>query len=156
MSKLTHFVAISVFALAPVYAQTVTGSVTGTVTDPAGGVIPNATVTARNVDTNISTETTTNTAGVYNLPFLPVGTYTISVQATGFKVSSVAAFRLGVNQTARVDAVLEVGAVSESVEVQAAAPALQTESTQTGDVITSTQASSLPLNGRNFVSLTLL
>src|SRR5262249_36080018 len=89
-------------------------------------------------------------------PFLPVGTYTISVQATGFKVSSVAAFRLGVNQTARVDAVLEVGAVSESVEVQAAAPALQTESTQTGDVITSTQASSLPLNGRNFVSLTLL
>ncbi|HTM49619.1 MAG TPA: carboxypeptidase regulatory-like domain-containing protein, partial [Bryobacteraceae bacterium] len=156
MQKPFVFLALACITLIPGRAQTVTGSITGTVTDPAGAVVPNATVTAKNVDTNIATETKTSSAGVYNLLFLPVGRYTISVQAPGFKSSSLAPFELGVNQTARADVKMEVGVITESVSVEAAAPALQTESAQTGDVISSTQSSSLPLNGRNFVSLTLL
>src|SRR5262245_28283454 len=96
------------FAFSPVRAQTITGSITGTITDPASEVGPNATVTAKNVSTNITTEAKTNAAGVYNLLFLPVGVYTISVQAPGFKTASVAPFPLSVNQTARVDLTLEV------------------------------------------------
>jgi len=156
MYKSIPLISFLLFTLSPGWGQTITGSVTGTVTDPAGGVVPNANVTARNVNTNISTETKTNTAGVYNLLFLPVGTYTISVKATGFKSASLEPFALSVNQTARVDVVMQVGAITESVTVSAAAPAMQTESAQTGDVISPNEATTLPLNGRNFVSLTLL
>src|SRR5207245_270895 len=156
MSKSIPLITFLLFTFSPSWAQTITGSINGTVTDPAGGVVPNATVTARNVNTNISTETKTNTSGVYNLLFLPVGSYTISVKATGFKTAGLAPFQLSVNQTARVDVVMEVGTITESVNVSAAAPAMQTESSQTGDVISSTEAVTLPLNGRNFVSLTLL
>ena len=69
------------------WAQTITGSITGTIADPAGAVIPEATVQAKNVNTNITTQAKTSSAGVYNLLFLPVGTYTISAQATGFKMA---------------------------------------------------------------------
>jgi hypothetical protein len=147
---------VLLFALSPARAQTITGSITGTITDPAGAVVPNATVIAKNVDTNITTEAKTNAAGVYNLLFLPVGSYTISVQAPGFKTATVAPFPLSVNQTARIDVTMEVGAVTETVEVTESAPIMQTETAQTGDVISSTQATALPLNGRNFISLTLL
>ena len=138
------------------WAQTITGSITGTITDPAGAVMPEATVAARNVDTNITTQAKTSSAGVYNLLFLPVGTYTISVQASGFKTATLTPFPLSVNQTARIDVTMEVGTITETVHVSEAAPLMQTESTQTGDVISSTQATTLPLNGRNFLSLTLL
>ncbi len=156
MSKSILLITFFAFALSPAWAQTITGSITGTVTDPAGGVVPNATVTARNVNTNITTENTTNAAGVYNLLVLPVGPSTVPGTATGFKTAGLAPFPLSVNQTARVDVVMQVGTITESVEVSAAAPAMQTESAQTGDVISSNQAITLPLNGRNFVSLTLL
>lgn len=73
-----------------------------------------------------------------------------------FKKSTLGPFRLEVNQTARVDIQLQVGATTETVEVTAAAPVLQTESASTGDTITSTQATAIPLRGRNFMSLTLL
>src|SRR5437588_9226974 len=106
-------VTVLLFTLSPAWAQTITGSITGTVTDQAGGVVPNATVTAKNVNTNITTETKTNSAGVYNLLFLPVGSYSISAQATGFKTANLAPFTLSLNQTARVDVNMEVGAVTE-------------------------------------------
>src|SRR5437660_1019387 len=109
MLKPIVVVTVLLLTFSPVRTQTITGSITGTITDPAGALVPNATVTARNVETNISTETKTNAAGVFNLLFLPVGTYTISVQASGFKTASVAPFALGVNQTARVDQIMQVG-----------------------------------------------
>src|SRR6476660_4649122 len=156
MFKPSVLATLVLFTLSPVWSQTITGSITGTITDPAGAVVPNASVAARNVNTNITTETKTNSAGVFNLIFLPVGSYTVTVTATGFKTASLAPFALGVNQTVRVDQAMQVGAITESINVTEAAPSLQTESTQTGDVITATQASALPLNGRNFISLTLL
>src|SRR4051812_6032315 len=121
MTKNLGFLVLFCGSVFPGMAQTITGSITGTVTDPAGGVVPNATVTARNVDTNINTEAQTNAAGVYNLPFLPIGNYTISVKATGFKSANLNQFPLGVNQTARVDVKMEIGGISETVSVSSEA-----------------------------------
>src|SRR5690348_9761350 len=144
------------FGSLPALAQTVTGTITGTVTDATGAVVPRVTVTATNTNTNVTSQTATNDAGVYNLPFLPVGDYTISAEGKGFKKSSLGPFRLEVNQVARVDVQMSLGEVTETVEVAGVAPILQTESTQTGDAITAHEATELPLNGRNFASLTLL
>ncbi len=138
------------------FSQTITGTVTGTVSDATGAPVPNVAVIATNTATNIKTDTRTNESGTYNLLFLPVGSYTITTESQGFKRSTLGPFRLEQNQTARVDVSLEVGAVTENVEVTDVAPILQTETTQTGAVITSNQAVSLPLNGRNFAQLTLL
>src|SRR4051812_43676433 len=156
MSKSIVLASLFLAAIPSGWSQTITGSITGTVTDPAGAVVPNATVTAKNINTNLTSEAKTNSAGVYNILFLPVGPYSVTVQATGFKTATVPSLTLSVNQTARVDMTMEVGAVTESINVTEGAPIIQTESTQTGEVISSTQATQLPLNGRNFVSLTLL
>ncbi len=137
-------------------AQTITGSFTGTLTDQSGAIIPNAKVTATNTGTNLAYSANTNDAGVYNLLFLPVGPYQIAAETQGFKKSQLGPFRLEVNQIARVDIKMEVGDTTQSVEVTGVAPVLQTESTQTGDTLSSTKLTSIPLNGRNFVSLTLL
>ena len=134
-------------------AQTVTGTITGTVTDSSGGVAPNVTVTATELATNLRHTTRTTVAGVYTLNFLPVGDYTITAEAKGFKISSLGPVRLDVNQTVREDIQLVVGQISEKVEVTATAAMLQTENAQTGDVISGQQATELPLNGRNFVWL---
>jgi hypothetical protein len=138
------------------HAQTITASITGTVADPSGAVVPNVKVTATSVETNVAHTATTNDAGVYNLLFLSVGQYTVTAQAQGFKKTVVGPFALEVNQIARVDIRLEVGEASQSIEINDFAPVLQTESTQTGDTLTAKTMSSLPLNGRNFASLTML
>ncbi|MEZ5352615.1 MAG: TonB-dependent receptor [Bryobacteraceae bacterium] len=150
----TILVAALAAGLAP--AQTITGSMTGTVTDASGAAIPNVKITATNQGTNVVFTTTTNEVGLYNLLFLPVGDYNLNAEAGGFKKSVLGPFRLDVNQTARLDFKLELGEVSQSVEITSVAPLLQTESTQTGDSIDRDKLTSLPLNGRNFVSLTLL
>ena len=146
---------LSMFAnLAP--AQTITASITGTVTDPQGAVVPNAKVVGTNTGTNVTFTASSNESGLYNLLFLPVGVYNVLVEGKGFKKSQVGPFRLEVNQTARVDFRLELGDTTQLVEVTDVAPVLQTESTQTGDTLGSDKLTSIPLNGRNFVSLTLL
>ena len=137
-------------------AQTITGSITGVVTDPSSSVIPNVKIVATNAGTNLAYPTTTNDAGVYNLVFLPVGRYTVSASAQGFKQALLGPFALDVNQIAKVDVKLEVGEVTQSVEITGIAPVLQTESTATGDSLTAEKLSSIPLNGRNFASLTML
>src|SRR6266567_4639743 len=96
--------------------QTTTGAITGTVTDPSGASIPGVKITATNIATNINNTTQNNEAGVYNFPFLPIGDYTVTAEAQGFKKTVLGPFRLEVNQIARVDPAMEVGAVTESVE----------------------------------------
>src|SRR5947207_8377546 len=137
-------------------AQTTTAAITGTVTDPSGALIPNVKVTARNNATNIANTARTNEAGVYNFPFLASGDYTVSAEIEGFKKVVLGPFRLEVNQTARVDPKLEVGALSESVEVGEIAPVLQTEGTQTGEVISATELTDVPLKGGNFAIRSVL
>ncbi len=138
------------------FAQTITATVTGTITDASGAVTPNVSITATNVDTNLRYNTRSNESGVYQLSFLPAGNYTVTAEAAGLKKAVYGPVALEVNQTARVDIAMEVGQVSETVEVTAVAPLLQTENAQTGEQIGARQASNLPLNGRNFTSLTLL
>lgn len=139
-----------------VEAQTITASITGTVTDSTGAVVPNAKLTATNTGTSLTYTATSNESGTFNLVFLPVGNYTVSAETQGFKRSVVGPFPLQVNQIARVDLSLEVGETTQSVEIKDFAPILQTDSTETGETLSSNKLTSLPLNGRNFVSLTLL
>jgi hypothetical protein len=148
-------IAISL-ALGAISAQTITSSITGTVTDATGAVVPNAKVTATNTGTNVAFNTVSTSDGIYTFPFLPVGNYTVSIENTGFKKALIGPFKTEVNQIARVDVQLQVGDTGQTVEVKDVAPVLQTESTQTGDTLNSGKLTSLPLNGRNFVSLTLL
>ena len=93
-------------------AQNVTASITGTVTDSTGATIPNAKVVATNAGTALTHTAQTNGAGVYNLPFLPVGSYNILAENSGFKRATLGPFTLEVNQIARVDFALKIGAVA--------------------------------------------
>src|SRR5215471_2778971 len=102
-----------------VFSQTITGSITGTVMDASGAVIPNARITATNVATNLSSTTLSNSAGVYNLLFLPIGEYRLTVEVAGFKKVEQGPFTLEVNQVARIEPKMEVGELTQSVNVGA-------------------------------------
>src|SRR5947207_2811498 len=154
--RIALFALLLLVSTAVLDAQTITGSITGIVTDPSGAVVANVKVIATNVGTNLTFNATTNDAGVFNLVFLPVGRYTLSAEAAGFKKSVLGPFAIEVNQIAKLDVKMEVGEVSQSVEISDVAPILQTESTQTGAALTAETVTSIPLNGRNFASLTLL
>lgn len=134
----------------------VTGSITGRVTDSTGSVIPGATVTATNVETHIVTSTTSNADGTYSFPDLAVGHYSIRVKAAGFSAFQESGIVLDVNTALRIDAALKVGSVSQQVEVSASTVQVDTISTQLGQVIGSTAMTSLPLNGRAYTDLLAL
>src|SRR5579864_9066598 len=110
------------------WAQEVTASIIGTVTDPSGSALKNAAVTATDVDRGTAWTAQTNDVGAYTLPRLPIGSYTVKVVASGFQTATHPAFTLVLNQTARVDVQMKVGQVNETVEVTGSAPVLQTES----------------------------
>src|SRR5436305_14573146 len=110
------------------HAQTITGSVNGTVTDPSGAVIPNAKVTAINVDTGVTTETTTNGEGIYNIRFLQIGNYKVTVDSTGFAASTFGPFVLETNQNVKVDAKLLLAGQVQKVSVESQfTPLINTE-----------------------------
>jgi hypothetical protein len=137
-------------------AQVTTADVLGTVTDSSGGALPNAQVTATNVATNVARTTQTNANGEFAFPSLQVGTYSVSVEAKGFKKFT-ASVALSTGDRARVDAKMEVGEVNQVVEVkESAAPALQTDSSTVGGLVTEQATQDLPLNGRNFMKLAQL
>lgn len=137
-------------------SQTVTGNITGTVTDSSGAIISGATVTAKNVGTGVETPATTNDSGAYTIRFLPIGQYTVSVAATGFTTAQFPPFQLEVNQTAKFDAKLQVGADSTTVNVEGGIPPILNTNDGTQGLVLSTNAiQSIPLNGRNFSSVTL-
>ena len=138
------------------YGQTITAKVVGTVTDPSGAAIPAATATMTNVETNQERTTTSNAAGNYEFSFLPIGSYTLSVEADGFQKASVSQFALSVDQVARINVPMEIGQVTDTIEVSAEAVVLQTEDATVGTVINQQQLVELPLNGRSFVQLALL
>lgn len=137
-----------------VWAQTF-GSITGEVRDPSGAIMPNASVTATNVATNVARSTATNDAGVYSFPDLIPATYQVKVSAPGFQTTT-STVEIQVQQTARVDVTLTVGQSTQTVEVSALAAALTTESATVGTVIAEKNINDLPLNGRNFLQLVAL
>ncbi len=136
--------------------QTFTATLTGTVTDPSGAVVPGAKVSATNQGTKLEYTAQSSEQGIYTIPFLPIGNYVVSLEATGFKKLISNEIKLEVNQTARVDLQLEIGELTQQITVEGVAPILQTEAPTVGQVITGNTTVNLPLNGRNFQQLTLL
>ena len=153
--RLPGILAAAIFSVPALLAQTVTGAVSGTVFDPTGAVVPNAMVEVINVATGVRTTATSNNAGVYSVRFLPIGQYKVEVTAPGFSKLTVPPFALEIDQTAKVDGHITVG-TSTSVEVQGAqAPILDTTDGTVGLAFSAKQIESIPLNGRNFSSVTL-
>ncbi len=154
---LSALVLAALVNLSPIaQAQEVTASIVGTITDPSGSAINGATVIATDTERGTVWTAHTNVTGAYTLTRLPVGTYTVKVEAAGFQTAVHPPFVLVLNQTARVDVGMKVGQVSETVEVTTAAPALKTEATQVDTIINATTNDNLPLASRNYVQLTLL
>lgn len=140
----------------PVSAQEVSAGITGRVTDPTGAAIIGASVTARDVQRGTTWNTKSNEEGIYAFPRIPVGTYEIKVEATGFRSAVRSDIRLEINQRARLDVQMEVGTVTETIEVKGEAPLLQSETTAVGSVVSTGTIVNAPLSGRNFILLTLL
>jgi outer membrane receptor protein involved in Fe transport len=143
-------------AAAPAIGQNVSASLTGTVTDNTGAVVRGAAVTAVNRSTGVEYPTHSNDAGVYTITGLSVGSYVVRAEASGFKKVATNPITLESGQVARVNLALEVGGITEQVEVTGVNPILQTENAVVGEVITGSTVVALPLNGRNFAQLTLL
>lgn len=135
--------------------QGTTGSISGEVHDPNGAVIPNAKVTAHNVDTGIDTVLSTNEVGIYVFPSLVPGNYQLTVETAGFRKLSTAPFRLSVSDNVRMNLTLEIGQITETVTVETNASALGTEDAQLGRTLTN--IAGLPIlsgnGGRNALSL---
>jgi hypothetical protein len=142
--------------LEPAWSQEVTAGIVGTVVDPSGAPIKDATVTATDTERGTVRTVQTNDAGSYNVTRVPVGTYDVKVSAPGFQTAVHPALTLVLNQTARIDVTMKVGQVSQTVEVTGAAPILKTETAQVDTIIDSTTNERLPLATRNYVQLTLL
>src|SRR5271163_2882817 len=138
------------------WAQDVTASIYGTVTDPSGAAIVGATVTAKSVERGVTFTATTNETGLYRISQLPVGNYDLRVEKQGFQITAYPSFALVLNQSARIDVELKVGQITQTVEVTGAAPILKTESTLVDTIIDARTNDALPLATRNYVELTLL
>jgi carboxypeptidase family protein len=142
------------FLCAPCVAQTL-GTITGEVRDATGAVLPGATVTVINKATNATRTTTSNAVGLFDVPALPPGPYTVKTELDGFKISS-RDVELQVQQTARVDFTLELGTVSEMATVTGVSPLVETSNATIGTVIENRRIVELPLNGRNYLQLVAL
>jgi hypothetical protein len=138
------------------WAQTATGQITGTVTDSTGAALSGAKIKVTSELTGLSREATSNDKGAYSVPLLPVGTYLVTAEKESFKLAASAGNELKVDQVLRVDLSLEVGAMTETVQVTGRAIALDTETAGIGQVVTEKQVNDLPLNGRNFLQLLFL
>ena len=139
----------------PVGAQTF-GDFNGTVADASGAVIAGAKVIITNTATNVVREVETNESGNYTAPFLNPGVYSLRAESEGFKAAVQDSWTLQVGANARVDFALEIGAVTEVIEVEAGAQMLETSSTALGTVIEQQRIVDLPINGRNYLNLVKL
>ncbi len=132
-------------------AQEITGTISGTVKDPTGALIPNATVTLVNINTNVVIRTlNTDASGEYVAPLLPIGTYTVTVAAPGFQKTSAKNLVLNVNDKLTMNFTLEVGAAGTVVTVEAAALQVEQQSATASGLISGTQLRELALNNRNY------
>ena len=140
----------------PALAQFETAALVGTVTDASGAVVSGATITVTRTDTGVTQSRLTDANGSYELVTLRIGTYLVTAEKAGFAIAIADGIRLNVGARQRVDLSMQVGALSERIEVTAAASALQTDSSQRGQVISGEQTRALPLNGREYSALALL
>ena len=137
-------------------AQVESATFVGTVRDASGGVLSGAIVTVTETQTNVAHKTATNDQGEYNVSHLKPGLYSIAIESTGFKTATQSNVKLDINQVVRVDVTLVPGVVSEHIEVTAAEPLVESQTSSIGQVVEETQVHDLPLNGRNFLQLAYL
>jgi len=138
------------------WAQTSTGTIVGTVSDASGAVIAGATVIVMNTGTSAKREVTTSGQGEYTAPLLPPGAYNVKVSAAGFRGFEQSGITLRVQQQARVDVALQLGAVSESVQVNSDAAVVEATTSSIGKVVDNKRIAELPLNTRNVYTLSYL
>ena len=156
MSRLLGIFVIFALAVMPSFAQFDTAEVLGTVRDPSGAFVPKAAVTLLNVDTGILAKTTGDENGNYTFSNVIIGRYKVTAEAQGFSTQVASDITVNVGARQRVDFALQVGEVTQTVEVSGAAAALETDSSEHGQVIQSAAIVELPLNGRNYADLALL
>ncbi len=153
--KLLPFSAVALLCTAPALAQSVTAGVTGNITDPSGAVIPQAKVTAHNVDTGVNTTATSDASGLYRISFLPIGRYQLTIEAPGFGKQTVPAFTLEALQTPTFNVKLSAAGGTETVDVTSAAPILDTNDPTLSGTFSANTIQNFPLNGLDFSALTL-
>src|SRR3954468_4931362 len=147
--------ALSLFTCAALWAQA-TAQINGTVRDQSGAVLPGVEITATRTDTGVARTTVTNETGSYVLPSLPTGPYKLEASLPGFRTFVQTGIVLQVNANPVINPALEVGQVSEQVEVEANASQVETRSAGVGQVIETQRILDLPLNGRNVTDLIVL
>ncbi len=147
---------IATSMVAPLHAQTTEATLRGSVVDPSGAVLPGVEVTLLNSETNLKRLTQTGMGGYYTFMSVPPGRYQLEVELRGFKKLVRRAIRLRVGERARLDLLLEIGSLTEEILVSADVPLIQTEEPGLETVIENNQIANLPLNGRNFLELSLL
>src|SRR5947208_5330855 len=150
----SFFVACMVMLSQPVSAQSTYGTVTGSITDPSGAAVADAQVTLTNLGTSEKRTQTTGSDGLYSFVNLFPGKYKIDVEKAGFKRTSRTDIVVEVQQSYRIDLTMQVGAVTQTVEVTGETPLLTPDSASLGQVVEERQATELPLNGRNIFNLT--
>jgi hypothetical protein len=160
MKPIGHYllrcVAVSLFVASGALAQTSTTSVQGTVTDPSGGAVANATIELTNTDSKVQRNTTTDSQGEYRFQFLAPGTYILSVSASGFARFARKDLQLLVNTPATVNAQLQLGQGSQVITVSEAAPVLNMVDASIGDTFNETHVKQIPIEGRNVPDLLTL
>jgi hypothetical protein len=154
MSNKMFFLAALLFSLSASLALAQSsGTIRGVVSDNTGAVIPGASILVKNLDTGVESKAATNQVGLYTVPALNPGRYSVTCASQGFAPKVFPNLRLEVSQTSRVDCKLALGNVVETIEVTAAAQLLQSEKTEVGQVIDGKRIVEMPLNGRNYIQL---
>lgn len=134
----------------------ITGSISGVVTDKSGAVVAGASVVATDTLTGVKTSVKTDAKGFYNLPTLAIGTYDLEISQVGFKTFRRTGLVIDANSALRADASLDLGTINEKIEVSSDTVHVETQSTQMGEVIEGEKMTSVPLNGRSFIDLLAL
>jgi hypothetical protein len=147
---------VLLFTAAPAWAQQSTGAIVGTVVDPTGAPVQNVTVIVTDVERGTVLTTRSNETGSFNFPTVIIGTYRVVAEAKGFQKAAYPQFTLELNQTARLEFKMKVGEVSTTVEVNATAPILQTDTSLLGNIINASVAEELPLSTHNINQITLV
>jgi hypothetical protein len=156
MNRIVAMFSLLVLASALSFAQFDSAEVLGTVRDKTGAVVPKAALTLLNMDTGTVAKTTADDSGNYTFSNVKIGRYKVTAEANGFSKQEASDIRVEVGARQRLDFALTVGAVTETVEVSGAAAALETDSSEHGQVINGAAIVELPLNGRNYADLALL
>ena len=139
-----------------VFAQVTTGTISGTVSDASGAVIPGANITVRNVETGITRTSSSDEAGRFRAPQLGLGNYEVTAEAAGFQTTVRSGVTLTVGREAQVDFALQVGAVAERITVTGEAPLIETTNSTVSSLVDEKTMRDLPLNGRSFADLTAI